>query len=71
LNITVNCYQCCNKSNTDVQVANYSNGGVNHIFKQKWFCLKTRTKSLKIKEVNQENPENHFNLGVTLQSMRN
>jgi hypothetical protein len=34
------------------------------ILKQKWFYLKTRTKSLKIKEINQENPENHLNLGI-------
>jgi hypothetical protein len=34
------------------------------ILKQKRFYLKTQTKSLKIKEINQENPENHFNLGI-------
>jgi hypothetical protein len=32
--------------------------------KQKWFYLKTHTKLLKINEINQENPENHFNLGI-------
>jgi hypothetical protein len=36
------------------------------ILKQKWFYLKTILKSLKIKEINPENPENHFNLGLTL-----
>jgi hypothetical protein len=34
------------------------------ILKQNRFYLKTHTKSLKIKEINQENPENHFNLGI-------
>jgi hypothetical protein len=36
--------------------------------KQKWFYLKTHTKSLKIREINQENPENHFNLGINLKT---
>jgi hypothetical protein len=39
-----------------------------NILKQNRFYLKTHTKSLKIKEINQENPENHFNLGITLQA---
>jgi hypothetical protein len=34
------------------------------VLKQKWFCLKTQHKSLTIKEINQENPENHFNHGI-------
>jgi hypothetical protein len=36
------------------------------ILKQKRFYSKTQTKSLKIKEINQENPENHFNLGIKM-----
>jgi hypothetical protein len=32
--------------------------------KQKWLYLKTRTKQLKIKEINRENPQNHFNHGI-------
>jgi hypothetical protein len=36
------------------------------MLKQKWFYLKPQNKSLKIKEINQENPENHFNLGIKL-----
>jgi hypothetical protein len=35
-----------------------------YILKQKKFYLKTQTKSLKIKKINQENPENHFNFGI-------
>jgi hypothetical protein len=34
------------------------------MLKRKWLYLKTHTKSLKIKEIKQENPENHFNLGI-------
>jgi hypothetical protein len=33
------------------------------ILKRNWFLLK-QTKSLKIKEINQKNPKNHFNLGI-------
>jgi hypothetical protein len=36
------------------------------ILKQKWFYLNTRNKSLKIKEINQENPESRFNLGIKM-----
>jgi hypothetical protein len=35
-----------------------------NILKPKWFCIKKKIKSLKIKIINQENPENHFNLGI-------
>jgi hypothetical protein len=35
-----------------------------NILKQKWFYLQTRTKLLKIKDINQENPENHLNFGI-------
>jgi DNA (cytosine-5)-methyltransferase 1 len=35
------------------------------ILKPNWFCIKKKIKSLKIKIINQENPENHFNLGIT------
>jgi hypothetical protein len=34
------------------------------MLKQKWFYLKEQTKRLKIKAINQENPENHFNIGI-------
>jgi hypothetical protein len=36
------------------------------MLKQRWFCLKSQTKSLKIKKINQENPKNHFNLDIQL-----
>jgi hypothetical protein len=42
-----------------------ANSGTSYCtLKQKGFYLKTYTKPLKIKEINQENPENHFNLGI-------
>jgi hypothetical protein len=57
-------YQFGDVSSKELPLFLYLNS--ENILKQNRFYLKTHTKSLKIKEINQENPENHFNLGIIL-----